>query len=126
MNTESKEYKKIVKKIGAPLFNTGDKVYSTVFEGMATIKEHPFFNGFTWMYYFNENEIGCGQQYLRSAFEFVAYNEVDVTKSILFTEAESAKAYAEGKGEEWDYIDIVTFKRWYPEIELKNNLVISE
>lgn len=121
MNIESKEYQKIVKKIGAPRYGTGDKIRSTMFEGLATVKEHPFFNGFTWMYYFNENEVGCGQDYLRSAYEWVAYNEVGATtpsKTILFTEADLAKAYAEGKGEEWDYTDVKTFQRWYPELHL--------
>jgi|ERR1044072_1620821 hypothetical protein len=116
MNTESKEYKKIVKKIGTPLYKAGDKVSSNMFEGVATVKGEPFYNGFVWMYYFNENEVGCGQEYLRSAYEWVAYNENTDIKPILFTGWHLAKAFVETQGAEWDFTDIKTFKSWYPEI----------
>jgi hypothetical protein len=118
MNTESKEYKKIVKKIGEPLFNNEDKVKSTMFEGVATVNGHPEYNGFVWMYTFEENRmLRLGQEYLRSAYEWVVYDEVGTTrptKTILFIEAEEAKKYVERKGENWDYVDIKTFQSWYP------------
>jgi hypothetical protein len=117
MNTESKEYKKIVKKIGHPKYKDGDKVYSSMFEGIATIKGYPFFNGFVWMYYFNENEVGCGQEYLSSAYEWIAYNSPTEWK--LFTGIHLAFAFADSKGECWDVTSIETFKSWYPEINLE-------
>lgn len=119
MNTESKEYK----KIGVPLFKAGDKVKTTVTQdGVLTIKGEPRFNGFTWMYQFEGNDYGFGQEYLRSAFEFVAYNDIGnsntPTKWVLFTGYHLAQAYVETKNEEWDFTDIKTFKCWYPEIDL--------
>lgn len=114
------QYKAVIKKIGEPKYGKDDKVRSTMFEGMATIKEHPRFNGFTWMYYFNENQVGCGQEYLRSAYEWIAYNSPTEWK--LFTGIHLALAFANSKGECWDVTSIVTFKSWYPEI----NLVPSE
>lgn len=130
MNTESKEYKKIVRKIGAPLYKAGDKVKSTMFDGVATVKEHPEYNGFVWMYTFEENRmLRLGQEYLRSAFEWVAYNEVGIThptKTILFIEERIAKEYVEGKGDDWDYVSLKTFKSWYPEIKPELYLEVSE
>lgn len=127
MNTESKEYKKIVKKIGAPKFNDGDKVKSTMFEGLATIKGHPEYNGFVWMYSFNENRmLRCGQEYLRSAYEYVIYDETGNGSPIAFIESETAKANAIARGENWDYTDIKTFQSWYPEIKPELYLVVSE
>lgn len=127
MNTESKEYKKIVKKIGEPRFKTGDKVKSTMFEGVATVKEHPEYNGYVWMYSFEENRmLRLGQEYLRSAFEYVVYNEGGEGKPIAFIDAETAKIHAMVKGENWDYTDLKTFQNWYPEIKPEIYLEVSE
>jgi hypothetical protein len=120
MNTESKEYRKIVKKIGAPLYNAGDKVKSTMFDGVATVKEHPEFNGFVWMYSFNELVVRCGQEYLRSAYEWVAYDSTSTpTKWLPFTGFHLAIAYADTQGNDWDVTSIQNFKTWHPEINLE-------
>lgn len=52
---------------GKPKYNKGDKVFCSIAPPDSMTVESSFWNGFTWMYYFEENEMGIGQQYLTPA-----------------------------------------------------------
>jgi hypothetical protein len=67
-NDSVKKYTdKLVKKFGLPRFKEGDRVTSTMFEDPhtpVTISDI-WHNGFSWMAYFHENEVGCSLDYLK-------------------------------------------------------------
>jgi hypothetical protein len=59
------QFERNVKKFGHPKFNDGDKVTTSITgNDILTIKGNAWSNGHNWMYYFNENEYGLGQQYI--------------------------------------------------------------
>ena len=67
MQTKTKltQREKDIKKLGQPRFVKGQKVITSVTgHDILTISGEPFCNGFTWMYYFDENETGLGQEYI--------------------------------------------------------------
>jgi len=58
---------KIIKEFGKPRFQAGQKVITSLTgHDILTIEGEPFCNGFTWMYYFEENEMGVGQPYIEA------------------------------------------------------------
>ena len=47
-----------------PRFIPGEQVKCSLNDKLLTIKEEPSWNGFTWMYAFEGEEMRCGQDYL--------------------------------------------------------------
>jgi hypothetical protein len=47
-----------------PKFTTGQKVNVSILGRQAVISKSPFWNGFTWMYSFQNEEVCCGECYL--------------------------------------------------------------
>lgn len=59
------QYEKNAKKFGTPKFKNGDKVKTFITDDdILTIQGEAWSNGHSWMYYFEENEYGIGQQYI--------------------------------------------------------------
>lgn len=53
------------KKLPPKKYNIGDKVIAPGFSETELEIESSFWNGFSWMYYFKDSEMGLGENYLR-------------------------------------------------------------
>jgi hypothetical protein len=55
-----------MKKETSPKYAEGDKVRTTLNpDDVVTIKGVPSWNGYNWMYAFNETDMRCGEGYIR-------------------------------------------------------------
>jgi hypothetical protein len=55
------------KKRKPPKFNVGETVNVAGLEHSAVINKKPVWNGLTWMYSFENEELSCGEMYLSKA-----------------------------------------------------------
>lgn len=102
------------KNIGTPKYKAGDKVRTSFTKNDTITIKNSFHNGFTWMYYFEESYMGCGEQYITPIKE--ESNEPEE----LFTKGE----WKVLKSRDWYYINShsnvckISIPDWYAERDM--------